>query len=87
MPKLIRETKPQYTARAMQDKAQGDVLVECVVKADGTVGNTKILKSSQHPDLDQAALDAAAKWVFEPGTRNGKPTTVAVNVTMTFTLK
>jgi bla regulator protein BlaR1 len=86
LPKLIRETKPQYTPRAMQEKVQGEVLMECVVKADGTVGDIKILKSL-HPELDQAALDAAAKWVFEPGTRNGKPATVAVNVTMAFTLK
>jgi bla regulator protein BlaR1 len=86
LPKLIRETKPQYTPRAMQEKVQGEVLMECVVKRDGTVGEVKVLKSL-HPDLDQAALDAAAKWVFEPGTRNGKPVNVAVTVTMAFTLK
>ncbi len=86
MPKLIRETKPEYTPRAMQDKIQGEVLMECVVKADGTVGDMKILKPL-HPDLDQAALDAAAQWVFEPGTRNGKPANVLVTLTMAFTLK
>jgi len=86
MPKLLREVKPQYTARAMDEKVQGEVLMECVVKADGTVGNTKILKSL-HPDLDKAALDAAKGWVFEPGTRNGKPATVAVTIAMAFTLR
>ena len=86
LPKLIRESKPQYTARAMQEKIQGEVLMECVVKRDGTVGDKKIVKSL-HPDLDQAALDAAAQWLFEPGTRNGKPANVMVTITMAFTLK
>jgi TonB family protein len=85
-PKLIREVKPQYTARAMQEKIEGEVLMECVVKADGTVGDKKIVKSLD-PDLDQAALDAAAQWLFEPGTRDGKPVNVLVTITMAFTLK
>ncbi len=85
-PKLIRDVKPQYTPRAMEEKVQGEVLMECVVKADGTVGDTKIVKSL-HPDLDKAALDAAAQWLFEPGTRDGKPVNVLVTITIAFTLK
>jgi len=85
-PKLIRETKPQYSARAKQDKVQGEVVMECVVKEDGTVGDKKIVKSLD-PDLDQAALDAAAQWLFEPGTLDGKPVNVLVTITMAFTLK
>jgi bla regulator protein blaR1 len=85
-PKLIRDVKPQYSARAMQEKVQGEVLLECVVKADGTVGDTKIVKSLD-PDLDKAALDATAQWVFEPGTRDGKPVNVLVTITIAFTLK
>jgi TonB family protein len=85
-PKLIREVKPQYTARAMGDKIEGEVLMECIVNADGTVGEHKIVKSLD-PDLDQAALDAAAQWLFEPGTRDGKPVNVIVTITILFTLK
>jgi bla regulator protein blaR1 len=85
-PTLIREAHPQYTARAMHEKVQGEVLMECVVKADGTVGDKKVVKSLD-PDLDQAALDAAAQWLFEPGKRDGKPVDVLVTITMAFTLK
>ena len=85
-PKLVREVKPQYTARAMQEKIQGEVLLECVVKADGTVGDQKIVRSLD-PDLDQAAMDAAAQWLFEPGTRDGKPVNVLVTIAIAFTLK
>ena len=85
-PKLIRETKPQYSERAKQEKVQGEVQMECVVRADGTVGDKKVVKPL-HPDLDQAALDAAGQWLFEPGTRDGKPVAVLVTIAMTFTLK
>jgi bla regulator protein BlaR1 len=86
MPKLKREVKPQYSERAKQEKIEGEVLMECVVNADGTVGNIKVVKSL-HPDLDQAAMDAAAQWLFEPGTRDGKPVDVIVTIAMSFTLK
>ena len=85
-PKLLREVKPHYSDRAKQDKVQGEVLMECVVKTDGTVGDKKIVKAL-HPDLDQAAMDAAAQWLFEPGTRDGKPVNVLVTIAMAFTLK
>jgi bla regulator protein blaR1 len=85
-PKLKREVKPQYSERAKQEKIEGEVLMECVVKTDGTVGDTKVVKSLD-PDLDQAALDAAAQWLFEPGTRDGKPVAVLVTIAMSFTLK
>jgi protein TonB len=70
----------------MQEKIEGEVLMECVVKADGTVGDMKIVKTLD-PDLDKAAMDAAAQWVFEPGTRDGKPVNVLVTIAIAFTLK
>jgi bla regulator protein blaR1 len=85
-PRVVKDVRPQYTRRAMDEKIEGEVLMECVVKTDGTVGDTKIVKSLD-PDLDQAALDAAAQWLFEPGTRDGKPVNVLVAIAMTFTLK
>ena len=85
-PRLLKEVKPQYTARAMQEKVQGEVLLECVVKTDGTVGDMKIVKSLD-PDLDKAALDAAAQWLFEPGKRDDTPVNVLVTIALAFTLK
>ncbi len=44
-PRLLREVKPQYTAQAMRAKIQGEVLLECVVMPDGSVGNIKVARS------------------------------------------
>ena len=44
-PRVVREVKPQYTREAMQQKVQGSVLLECVVKKNGTVGDVKVARS------------------------------------------
>jgi TonB family protein len=85
-PRLLREVKPQYSERAKAEKIQGEVTMECVVKTDGTVGRIEVTKSLD-PDLDQAAIDAARQWRFEPGTRKGKPVNVLVTILIAFTLK
>jgi TonB family protein len=37
--------------------------------------------------LDQAAMDAARRWTFKPGTKGGKAVPVQVDLMMRFTLK
>jgi len=88
LPRVLKEVKPQYTAEAMRAKIQGAVLVDCVVKADGTVGDVEVLRSLDKTfGLDQEAIKAAKAWQFEPGTRNGEPVPVRVTIELTFTLR
>ncbi len=88
MPKLLREVKPSYTRAAMQAKIQGVVTLECVVRADGTVGDVRVLESlDRFFGLDEQAMKAAKKWRFNPGTMDGKPVAVVVNIEMSFSLK
>ena len=37
--------------------------------------------------LDKNAVAATKQWEFKPGTQDGKPVAVRVNVSITFTLK
>ena len=83
---IVRETKPLYTSQAMRDLAQGDVRMEAVVLADGSVGPVRLTRSL-HRDLDAAALAAMKEWKFRPARQDGKPVPVVVEVEMTFTLK
>ena len=39
-PVLVKEVKPQYTAKAKDAKVQGTVLIECVVETDGAASAT-----------------------------------------------
>ena len=63
---------------------QGIVIIEAIVRADGRVGETRVLRSI--PLLDQAALDAVGQWEFQPTLLNGVPTPVIMTVTIAFTL-
>jgi TonB family protein len=87
-PRLLREVKPQYTAQAMRAKIQGEVLLECVVQADGTIGKISVVRSLDSTfGLDQEAIKAARQWRFAPGTRFGQPVNVLVTIQIAFTLR
>ena len=87
-PRLLREVKPQYTAQAMRAKIQGEVLLECVVLPDGTVGKVNVVRSLDSAfGLDQEAIKAARQWRFAPGTRFGEPVAVLVTIQIAFTLR
>jgi TonB family protein len=87
-PRLLREVKPQYTADAMRAKVQGTAVLDCVVTADGAVGDCQIVRSLDSSfGLDQKAVEAARQWRFVPGKRLGQPVPVVVTIELTFTLR
>jgi periplasmic protein TonB len=88
LPRVLHEERPQYTSDAMRAKVQGTVLLECVVRPDGTVGEVQLVRSLDPTfGLDQQAITAAKKWRFAPGTRMGEPVPVLVTIELTFTLR
>jgi protein TonB len=79
---------PKYTPAAMQAGIQGSIVLQAVVLETGAVGDVKVVKSlDKEHGLDDEAVKAMKAWRFEPGTRDGKPVPVSVEVEMTFTLK
>ena len=85
-PILSKEVKPNYTKAAMDRRVQGRVEVDAVVLKDGTVGDVTI-KQSLDEDLDQEAIKATKQWRFKPGTKDGEPVNVLVQIELTFTLR
>ena len=86
-PVIVTEVKPDYTPEAKKARIQGSVELSVVVNIDGTVGEVKVTKSlDEKYGLDQQAVNAMKKWLFKPGTKDGKPVAVRVNVEMTFRL-
>ena len=86
VPVLVMEVKPAYTEGAMRRRVQGTVGANCVVLADGKVGDCTVT----HPldaELDQQAIKAMKAWQFKPGTKDDKPVAVEVAIEMSFTLR
>jgi protein TonB len=85
-PSLLREVKPEYTQDARRRGTEGDVVLEIVVRRDGSVGEVRILQSLGS-GLDQRAVDAVRQWRFSPARRYGTPVDVVVEVAVEFKLR
>jgi periplasmic protein TonB len=85
-PRLLREVKAEYTDEARRRNITGDVVLEIVVKRDGTVGDVTVLQG-RGAGLDQRAVAAVRQWRFSPARRRGEPVDVIVEVAVEFTLR
>jgi protein TonB len=86
-PVPIRQQDPTYTSEAMRAKVQGEVHLEAVVQTNGLLTDIKVIKSLDRTyGLDQAAIDAAKKWLFTPGKKDGKAVPVHVQLILEFRL-
>lgn len=78
---------PRYPEEAIKNHEQGTVVLKVLADIHGKPLKTKIVKSSGHTSLDQAAVNAAMRWRFNPGMRDGKPVKGWARVPVTFSLK
>ena len=85
-PSLQREVKALYTDDARRRGIEGDVVLEIVVRRDGSVGDVRILRSLDR-GLDQRAIEAVHQWRFSPAHRHGAAVDVVVEVAVTFKLR
>ena len=88
MPTVTKEMKPLYTPAARQAGIQGVVEMEAIVKADGSVGDVRVVRSlDTELGLDEAAVAAVKAWEFKPGrTKDGVAVPVLVNIELSFAL-
>jgi len=62
----------------------GEVMLKVNVAADGTAANVAVERSSGHADLDEAAMEAAWKWKFNPGRKDGEAVAGQVRIPVRF---
>jgi periplasmic protein TonB len=85
-PRVVREVKADYTEDARRRGVTGEVVMEVVVRRDGSVGSVQLLRGLE-PGLDERALNAVRLWKFTPAERQGVPVDVVVEVGMEFRLR
>jgi TonB family protein len=85
-PAIVREVKPDYTEEGRRRGVEGDVVLEIVVRADGAVGDVKLLRGLGS-GLDQRAIESVRQWRFSPARRFGTPVDVLVEVAVEFKLR
>lgn len=82
-PVLISSVDPQYTEAARKAKLSGNVVVGLTVDPNGVPQDVHITKGLGNV-LDAKAVEAVQQYRFKPGTKNGEPVAVALNVEVNF---
>ncbi len=80
----IFHPNPEYPPLAKMARIQGTVRLEAVISKDGTIQDLKVM--SGHPLLVKSALDAVARWRYQPTLLNGEPVEVVTEIDVNFTL-
>ena len=89
-PVLIESTKvlPKYPELARKAKVTGNVILEAVIRKDGSVGGVKVLRSpGANLGFETSAVEAVEQWRYKPGVQNGRPVDVYFTIVVDFVLK
>jgi TonB family protein len=86
-PDYQKNAPPPYPLLARKRNYQGTVLLEVLVKADGTVGSIRLSRSSGYETLDRAAITGVRKWMFQPATKGHEAIDMWVEIPIRFELK
>jgi periplasmic protein TonB len=86
MPEKKGECRGPFPAEARALGIEGSVQLDLEVKADGTVGEIKVVKGLGH-GLDEIAVDAMQKCVFTPAEQGGRSVPVRISYKYTFLIE
>ena len=85
-PRLLREVKADYSDEARRANIEGEVVLEIVVRSNGTVGDVKVLRGLRG-GLNERAIEAVRQWRFAPAHMKGAAVDVVVEVGVEFKLR
>jgi TonB family protein len=85
-PKPLFMPVPNYTEEARKYAIEGCVLIEIIIRANGSVEFVRLVKGLGY-GLDEAVIDTVLhKWRFQPATRNNVPYDVSSTAKTCFRL-
>jgi TonB family protein len=82
---ILEKPRPEYTAEGRSLKIEGDVVIEMVFLANGTIQVNRVVSGLGH-GLDEAAMRAAQHIKFKPAKRDGQAVDFPARVRIEFRL-
>jgi protein TonB len=79
--------RPGYPKIALREEWEGTVVLRARISATGHVESVTIQKSTGHSVLDDAALEIAKTWTFDPATQGGQPVAGTATFPIAFKLQ
>jgi TonB family protein len=80
---ILEKPRPEYTAEGRSLKIEGDVVLEMVFLANGSIQVNRVVSGLGH-GLDEAATRAAQHIKFKPARREGQPVDFPARVRIEF---
>ena len=84
-PQPLRTVAPKHPWTLRRAGISGLVNVQCLVDAAGSVKTLTVIDSTDELFV-KPTVDAIKQWTFTPGTRDGVPVAMRVNIPVAFTL-
>ena len=82
---LLDKPRPEYSAEGRSLKIEGDVVIDMVFLANGTIQVIRVISGLGH-GLDESATRAAQQIKFKPAKRDGQPVDFPARVRIEFRL-
>ncbi len=82
---ILEKPHPEYTAEGRRLRIEGDVVLEMVFLANGSIQVNRVVSGLGH-GLDEAATRAAQQIKFKPAKREGQPVDFPARVRIEFRL-
>jgi protein TonB len=83
--RILHQVTPVYPPLARMTHVQGAVVLLMTIDETGSPTDVKVLAG--HPGLQEAALQAARQWRFEPARVEGRPVPASFRLTLNFRLQ
>lgn len=84
-PDILDKPRPEYTAEGRSMRIEGDVVIDMVFLANGSIQINRVVSGLGH-GLDESAVRAAQQIKFKPAKRQGEPVDYPARVRIEFRL-
>jgi periplasmic protein TonB len=83
----LAKAAPVYPLHAARRGIQGEVRVQFLVTAEGTVQDIEILAAEPEEVFEKSVIDCVSRWRFQPGRVQGIPVAALAQTTIKFQLE
>jgi protein TonB len=83
----LSQSVPAYPRMARQAKIEGYVVLDLIIRPDGSVASAKVIEGKPPRLFDEAAINAVKNWKFQPRMVGGVAQEQHARQTVKFDLK
>jgi len=87
MPQIVTKVEPMYPHDARDARIGGKVILQAVIRDDGTVGDVQILSIDGPSSLGDSAVAAVKQWTYRPAIKGGRKVSVYTTMKVDYRLR